>query len=310
MAQVGWVYLDDFGGRHRIGLYHGDRTGHLLIHCDARIVQVDFSVKESQTYSFFVEDELCEVSVVKETGGFTYDFQVNKKIDTPRNRLRKADERRNRGYMALMVAGLVLVVAGTVTALRWWGRHQAAGNQPDTSLTAVLSPENEARLLVEGQTAEAQLVVVEENYQRQIYYGFILNDGYRVSGRFQVADTGQIILPNGFPLHDRDAFLVRYLPSAPAIHRIDFDAPTAETLAGYLERAFAAEQQGHPQATEGHSRCVVRLIREKKGWRQLADLIFQQAPPGQNPKNNRDSYLRLIRDPEVAGWLKAGCWDQ
>ena len=64
MAQVGWVFLDDFGGRHRVGLYHGERMGHLLFQGDSRILHVDFSAKESRTYSFSLEDELCAVSVV------------------------------------------------------------------------------------------------------------------------------------------------------------------------------------------------------------------------------------------------------
>ena len=63
MAQMNWIYLDDRGGRHSIGLYHGDRSGHMLIHCNRKIIQIDFSVKETKTYSFFVEDEFCEMIV-------------------------------------------------------------------------------------------------------------------------------------------------------------------------------------------------------------------------------------------------------
>ena len=95
MAQLGWVYLDPHGGQHRIGLYHGDKTGHLLIHCNMRVIQVDFSVKESKSYSFFIEDELCELSIHKEHGFYSYEFTTNRKVDTPLNRLRKAEDRRN-----------------------------------------------------------------------------------------------------------------------------------------------------------------------------------------------------------------------
>ena len=66
MAQIGWVYLDNYGGRHRVGLYHGDQTGHLVIHCNLRVVQIDFSVRDTKRYSFFIEDELCEIDIVKE----------------------------------------------------------------------------------------------------------------------------------------------------------------------------------------------------------------------------------------------------
>lgn len=309
VAQVGWVYLDDFGGKHRIGLYHGDRTGHLLLHCDSRIVQVDFSVKESRTYSFFVEDELCEVSVVQEKQGYSYDFQVNKKVDTPRNRLRKDDERRTRKYMAILVVGLIAVITGLFLGLRWWSRHQKETPLAGTSLTSQITPENGRRLAADGRTAVAQFVIAYTSTQRQVYYGFITAGNDRISGRFSVRDTGQIILPNGFPLRDSDAFSVRYLPSDPNIHRVDFERPTAQTIAGYLEQARLAQLAAHPEAPPGYSLCVARLTLREKGWQHLADLIFQNEWSANNPKHNRESYLRLVRDPAFANTIEQECWD-
>ena len=310
MAQVGWVFLDDFGGRHRVGLYHGDRTGHLLLHCDSRILQVDFSVKESRTYSFFVEDELCEVSVVKEKQGYSYDFQVNKKVDTPRNQLRRADERRTRKYMALLIAALVLVTASAVIGLRWWGKKQKQDYLSATSLTSQLTPENERRLAAEGRTDVAQMVIVQESMRRRVFYGFVAAGNNRVSGHFSVRDTGLIILPNGFPLRDRDAFSVRYLPDDPRIHTVNFEAPTPETIAGYLEQARLAQLVAHPEATLGYNLCVAHLTLREKGWPHLAHLIFQSASAEQNPRNNRESYLRLVREPGFAKKIEQECWDR
>ena len=298
MAQVSWVYLDDFGGRHRIGLYHGDRTGHLLVHCNLRIVQVDFSVNDNRTYSFFVEDELCEVHVYKENEGFSYDFQVNKKVDTPRNRLRQADYRRNRKYMAFLVAGLVVLVTGVFIGLRWWGERQKDERLGDSRLTSTLNPEAQQQLTAEGKTTVAELIVVHEALKRRVFYQFQTEADDLVSGYFQVPDTGRIILPNGFPLHDRDAFAVRYLPSAPRIHQVDFERPTARTLAVYLEQARLAEARAHPQSSDGRSLCIAKNTLEHKGWRQLADLIFQNTPVDKNPNHNRESYLRLVREPD------------
>lgn len=310
MAQVGWVYLDDFGNRNRIGVYHGDRTGHLIIHCNLRVIQIDFSVKESRTYSFFVEDELCEVSVVKEKDGFSYDFQVNKKVDTPRNRLRRVEERRNRKHIALFIGGLMLVVTVIVIGFQRYGRAQREKFLSATSLTSRLTPEYEQRMNAEGKKTEAQLLVVEEGLRRRIYYGFLTEKNKQVSGLFSVPDTGLIILPNGFPLEDRDAFEVQYLPSEPEVHRVNFFQPSNQTLAAYLQRAFDAEQRAHPQATPGHSLCVTKLAMEQKGWKQLADVIFQSTPPEKNYEHNRDSYLRLVREAEFAKAVAKECWDK
>ena len=310
MAQVGWVYLDDFGNRNRIGVYHGDRTGHLLIHCNSRIVQVDFSVKESRSYSFFVEDELCEISVVKEKQGFTYDFQVNKKIDTPRNRLRRADERRNRKHIALFLAGIVFLVTIAVLGFNRFGRMQQQKFSSAASLTSRLTPEYEQRLSGEGKTAVAKMLVIEQDLHRKVFYSFTTEQNRLVSGLFFVPDTGQILLPNGFPLTDQDAFVVRYLPSDPDVNTVDFFQPTDQTLVGYLQRAVDAEQHAHPGANIGHSLCLAKLTLEQKGWKYLADLIFQSTPPEKNLDHNRDSYLRLVRDAEFSQAIERTCWDK
>lgn len=310
MAQVSWVYLDDFGGQHRVGLYHGDRSGHVLLHCDLRVVQVDFSVRESRTYSFFVEDELCEVRIFKEKTGFSYDFNVNKEVDTPRNRLRKADESRNRKYMIFLALGLVLSVTGIFWDFGGGINNSKYERLSGSSLTSGLSPEAAGMLDAEGKTTLAELYIVSDALQRKVFYGFTTAGDSQVSGYFYVPDTGQIILPNGFPLNDRDAFTVRYLPSSPRIHQVEFEQPAAQTLATYLEMARKAEVRAHPEATPGHGLCVAKNTLKHKGWHQLADLIFQSTPPAQNPKHNRDSYLRLVRDPEFANVLKRECWDQ
>ena len=310
MAQIGWVYLDDFGGQHRIGLYHGDRSGHVLLHCDLRVVQIDFSVKESRMYSFFVEDELCEVYIVQEKNGFSYDFQVNKKIDTPRNQLRRADERRNRKYMAILLGGIALVVGAIFVGLRWYGHSQEKKLALVNSLYSPVLPEHQARLLEEGKTATAQLLIVEEDLRRRVYYGFLTADNTRISGIFTVPDTGLILLPNGFPLSDRDAFSVRYVPAEPKIHRVDFSEPADQTLAGYLQQAFDAERRAHPAVSEAHSLCVATVVMKRKGWPQLADVIFQTTDPHANGKHNRESYLRLIREPELAQAVTKECWDK
>ena len=84
-----WTYLGDDGSRHKIGLFHGDNTGHLLVYCNARIVVIDFSVHATKNYAFYINDELCDLAVEEKDGKFSYGFRVDQVTDTPRNRQRR-----------------------------------------------------------------------------------------------------------------------------------------------------------------------------------------------------------------------------
>ncbi|MEO6759851.1 MAG: hypothetical protein ABIO24_10395 [Saprospiraceae bacterium] len=311
MAQLGWVLLDSHGGRHKVGLYHGDNTGHLMIHCNLRVVQVDFSVRESRTYSFFIEDELCELSLQKEPDGrFSYAFEMNKTVDTPRNRDRKADQERTNRQVWMFVGGFVLLLAIAVGSLTWFGRQQRRKELTSTSLFSKVSEENAQRLSLEGKVTSAQLYLVFEGLQRKVFYGFTTADSARISGKFSVADTGIILLPNGFPLHDHDAFELRYLPADPEVHRLDFFHPTRSTMAGYLQQAAAEEGRNHPEQSLKRNQCLAMLVAERLGWDKLADLIFQNQSPDQNERHNHDSYLRLMRNPGLVKMLQDECWDK
>ncbi len=311
MAQMGWVLLDDRGGRHRVGLYHGDQSGHVMIHCNLRVVQIDFSVKETKTYSFFIEDEFCEISLYKEPDGrFGYEFVVNKTVDTPRNRIRRVDERRIRKQMAVFIAGFVGVISLGVLGFLWLDRWSETERLTKNSLFSSLSKENVRRLSHEGKTGTAQLFAVREALQRKVFYGFTTADSLQISGAFEAPDTGQIILPNGFPLTDHDEFMVTYLPSDPQVHRLDFNQPTRSTLTTYVRMAGDAERRAHPDVSDKRSICLALSAAELKGWQSLADFIFQSKTTGENERHNRDSYLRLVRDADYTRVVKQECWDQ
>lgn len=311
MAQMGWVYLDDRGGRHRVGLYHGDQSGHLVIHCNLRVVQIDFSVKDTKKYSFFIEDELCEINVVKEKdGSFGYEFIVNKTVDTPRNRIRRIEERRIRRHMAVFLAGFVAVIVLGFIGFRWYDRRVEAEEMAKHSLFANLTHENIKRLSLEGKTGTAQLFVVQEGSQRKVLYGFTTSGGAQISGSFAVRDTGTILLPSGFPLSDRDAFQVTYLPSDPKVHRVDFYLPTRSTIEVYIKIAGQAERDAHPDISEKKSICLALSAAELKGWQSLADFIFQTKSSNENVRHNQDSYQRLVRDADYSKKVQKECWQE
>lgn len=90
MAESFWRFTNDLGQPYLIGLFHGDKDRHLVVHCNSKVVLVDFDVQDSKEYSFFIEEDLCEVKLDRQEDGFKYSCSINFDVDTPKNRWRKS----------------------------------------------------------------------------------------------------------------------------------------------------------------------------------------------------------------------------
>lgn len=110
MSQLNWVFLDDFGKRYDIGLYHGNKTGHLMVYCNSNVILIDFNVLESKLYSFYLGEELCELEIKKKSEQFSYSLKPNRTADTPLNHIRRHTEKKNQLKIAIIGVILILVV--------------------------------------------------------------------------------------------------------------------------------------------------------------------------------------------------------
>ena len=113
MPQQGWNITGIQGTTYKLGLFHGDDTGHVVLHCNDRVVAIDFGVRESRTYSLFLDEELCEVSIDPAAGdSFDYTCRINTEVKTPLN-----EERRKLRADQSRVENLRFVAAAVVTVL-------------------------------------------------------------------------------------------------------------------------------------------------------------------------------------------------
>ena len=114
MGQITWTYVDDDGYAHKVGLFHGDNSGHLMVYCNTRIVVIDFNVLTSKKYSFFIDEELCDIAVEEKEGKFSYGFTIDQITDTPRNRGRRKMNRVQTRQTLLMAFAFVILITATV----------------------------------------------------------------------------------------------------------------------------------------------------------------------------------------------------
>ncbi len=63
MAQKAWYYKNETGLAYDLNMYHGDKSGHVLIYSNQAIIAIDFNVRSTKVYSFYLGDELFELLI-------------------------------------------------------------------------------------------------------------------------------------------------------------------------------------------------------------------------------------------------------
>lgn len=111
MAQMNWTFLDYQHDKYEIGLYHGDQSGHVLLYCNEKVVTIDFNVLETKTYTFYIGEELAELTIEREEKRFSYALKQNTESLTPLNLARQQQDRRYVIYTIIFFLTLVVVIA-------------------------------------------------------------------------------------------------------------------------------------------------------------------------------------------------------
>lgn len=66
-----------------------------MVYINGRVVVIDFNVLQTKSYSFLIEDQLCDLQVNNQNGSFAYNFSIDRKANTPGNIRRRKRERRD-----------------------------------------------------------------------------------------------------------------------------------------------------------------------------------------------------------------------
>jgi hypothetical protein len=285
MSQFKWSYLSPQGKQYVVGLFHGPRTGHLMIYVNSKVVQVDFKVYNDAVYSFFIDEDLCEVTLEKKENTFHYDFKINKEADTPLNRKRKQFDKVNRRR----IIGLFLGMAVFISAGILFGNYQKKKRAREETAELELWLKNNTRESV------ATINLVEETGS-STSVSFSYPAGDQLKDGMNVFDENTLIKnTQGIPLQKGDEFRVKYILSRDSV-RLELDQPTDLQMVNYIHRAIEVETKFHPELPYNEIKCRVECAYRVKGFDGLADIYFQGIAPEENALHNDLSYKRLIRD--------------
>ena len=271
MAQLQWT-VPGYGGRnYRVGMYHGEDSGHLMVHCNNKVMLIDFGVKDSKNYSFFLDEELFELHLTRENGRFSYELKHNEDIDSPHNRRR--DQEKKTGRWRMIAAGVVLVFFAIVLLAAW-------SNSPVERQELV-----DALALGAGQQTEVSLFVKNQRWHAT----------YRVDDQIK-----QVEVPSTHPIKVKQLdlraghrFAARYHNEQTDVLYIDWNAPAEETLAEFMRQAMVYHASVHPELSPQQIGCQVRLVYEIEGMSGLGTLMGQKRTDA--PKHNLRDYLKLTR---------------
>lgn len=292
---MAWKYVSSEGKTFYVGLFHSEENGHLVIYCGSNILQVDFNVLQASTYSFLIEDDLCEVVIEPAKTGFSYQFFANREKEAERKEKRKLLDRKYLTQTLLFGAFfIVLIIIGATVMVNSYRKK--------------IQEEQEILSRVGGGKATATAVVETEPQNGDtvfVYYHFSAN-GENYGGAALVLPTGKT--PAGLPVEDGDEFTVFYIENQAYNHSLKLSMPVVAQIERYRKRVTARHAALNPNLTEQQVACQLDIALQLKGLEGWADFYFQDATPAENPLNNNLTYKRLIRDVPFKRAEQKACW--
>lgn len=276
-----WIHIDAFQRQNKIGVMHNPKDGNFLVYYNDKVILVDFKVFESKKFKFFLDEEFCEISVIRKKKGFSYEFAFDTKTKTKKNILRKKDilQQNRKGLKWLIGVPLVIIIAiWSYTLLRSQYLESSLEKYPVSTWA----------------TYKVFKKTGSDVYQ-SFYYFTEEKTGENIQSKI-VYSKSPPTTSQGLPLKNKDQFRLIYSSKHNFHHQLDFNQPSQKTVEDIIERILPFHLKNQQGRMTSEIKCEIQVAYQLKQLDGLADIYYQQTPSSENSKHNSDSYLRLIRD--------------
>lgn len=267
---------------------HSPRKGHVMITCNAKIILVEFLVHGSKTFSIFLEDELCKITINKQDDGrFSYSFAVETHVDTPLNRSRKKETRKN-VYLSLgFIGGFILIICGLIFFSNWF---------QDRAIDKLFKEEA-------FQTVASAQFLDYTNGQRMHRFVFMHRRSNFFTPYEKLPDPN--ILENGFPLNQGDEFEFKFLIRQKKNRfRVFYDKPTGAQITRYILMAARA-MEPKEGFTAIDCECLAMDVNQAFGLAGLANLYNHNTSPNTSENYNQETFQKMRLDPQFQTIIQA-----
>jgi len=281
MNSANWTFVGN-GSTASVILKHGVESGNLIIFCNMKIMLIDFGVFEKKDYTFFIEEECCQIKVWKRKGKFNYQFDVLDDVDTPLNNKRR--ERRDKLYdntvwKALAALGIVGFILLLGYATNYYKIQQI---KRVTVGTLVLQDH-----LFNGVTYNAAYSF--KSHKKTMMRHLQLNE----------LSDGTLVLDNGLPALTGDEYPVSYFQVDPKKNDMVYDKILEDQNELLVGRVINKMLYLNPSLTPEYCVCIIENSVLSSPVPLYANLYFQNSSPADNPNHNSETYNALMQHPDM-----------
>ncbi len=281
MKQHNWKYQDQKGKNHFIGLMHGVDSGNLIVHCNSKVIVIDFQILFDKTYSFMLNEDLCTISIKKEEDN-TYKYHLE--VENP-NKVKavngKPKEKPKASFLrSNFFYGIFTLVffAGIILLTSYITKNSYEVNH--TSIYLNQSDSNYIRYTTQTKDGKFLNVISLENKKEYLNTPI-------------------------FPLENGDEF---YLDLSDKNQpKLDFNRPTRQQINSYKIRAIKVHAKNNPAIHESNVECFINNIYEYGGLKALAHVYHQNTPPSESSSYDAVSYQHFVADQNFKAKVTSLC---
>ncbi len=268
-----WNYISQQNKVTVVSLHHKVATGELLIYFAEELLWAEKNVSTQISIPFFCDDELCKIHVIPKNNKYYYEFEIDRKADTPYNRLRKAADRKEFTKGMSLVVLTVGILVGLVGGGFLYNKYVDACALRDNGINvaAKLTPFPHSKY---NCTASADNII---NFAIQL-------------------DTlnGAVLLPCGLPVALHDEFVLRYDPDEVTNNFLNLNAPTEWQMQRLFNRTLEHHYIKHPNAKAStEAQCILQAAMQLNGLRGMADFYYQDTEILEYAPHNRLTYALM-----------------
>jgi hypothetical protein len=269
-----WNYIGQNGKVAIVALQHDRRSGDLVVFYGKDVLWAERAVRTAQTISFFIDDELCKIHIGYEPDGrIGYEFEIDKKADTPLNRIRKTEERKGFVQGLGFLVGIVGILASVVGVGFLYNKYADAKSLREA-----------------GRDTYARLTLYPKGEVRNCTYTFLFNGIECVYGGNlrQLGDS--LVLPCGMPAHNGDEVMIRFDPNELTNHDINWDLPSPDCAMSLVRRLRDRLLVTHPHLMFTQAECLAIMAHRLGGFHGMADMYYGTEPMFNNLYHNQMTF--------------------